>query len=95
MAMPSGRPRLLSRSRSPEPCLPRTAFTTRVSRSIVLRTRLLNLLHALHRLLYRWWCGHRLFLLACCLCARDEGGPRGCLFSMPIVKNPPRLKLRF
>ena len=44
---PSGWPRLLSRSTFPEPCLPRTALTARVSRSTALRAGLLSLLLAL------------------------------------------------
>ena len=44
---PSGWPRLLSRSSFPEPCLPRTALTARVSRSTTLRAGLLSLLLAL------------------------------------------------
>ena len=45
--MPSGWPRLLSRSTFPEPCLPRTALTGRVSRWGALRAGLLSLLLAL------------------------------------------------
>ena len=44
---PSGWPRLLSRSSFPEPCLPRTALTGRVSRWGALRAGLLSLLLAL------------------------------------------------
>ena len=47
LAESSGWPRLLRRSTFPEPCLPRTALTTRVSRSTALRARLLSLLHAI------------------------------------------------
>jgi len=43
----SGWPRLLSRSAFPEPCLLRTALTTRVTRSTALRAGLLGLLQAL------------------------------------------------
>jgi hypothetical protein len=42
-----GWPRLLRRSSSPEPCLPRTALTARVSRSTDLLAVLLGLLHAI------------------------------------------------
>ena len=44
---PSGWPRLLGRSSFPEPCLPRTALTARVSRSTAVRAGLLSLLLAL------------------------------------------------
>jgi len=47
VAEPSGWPRLLSRSSFPEPCLPRTALTARVSRSTTLRAGLLSLRHTI------------------------------------------------
>ena len=47
LAESSGWPRLLRCSGVPEPCFPRTALTTRFSRSTALRAGLVSLLHAM------------------------------------------------